>query len=242
MKLKQDFLIIAHRGASKAAPENTLKSFKKAIELGADYIEFDVHKTKDDNIVVIHDENTYRTTGEKGEIKNMTLEEVKHLRIEEDEQIPTLQEVIDLAKGKVGLQCEIKAPNLAAPLIDALRNASLIEETIISSFNLDELTTAYETESNVRIASLEPTGNKWIKGWESKKQAIKRAHTMHCYAIHPLYRLIDEEAIDYAHQLNLRVHPWTVDSKIAIKKLIKWGVDGLITNDVEKVQSIIDEV
>ncbi len=237
--MKKDFLLIAHRGASKEAPENTLKAFERAIELGADYVEFDVHFTKDKEIVIIHDENTFRTTGHKGLIKDMTLKEIKRLQCEEGEQIPTLQELIDLAKGKIGLQCEIKAEGMASALVDIFRNSSFIEDTIISSFNHKELIEVHKIEPSVRIASLEPTGTNWSKEWGYQKQAVENAKNLECYAIHPLYRLINEKLITFAHENNLRVHPWTVDSIIAIKKLIAWGVDGLITNDINKVKSFL---
>lgn len=237
--MKKDFFLIAHRGASKEAPENTLKAFEKAIELGADYIEFDVHMTKDKEIVIIHDENTYRTTGHKGLIKNMNLKEIKKLQCEEGEKIPTLEELIDLAKGKIGLQCEIKAEGMASALVDMFRNSSFIENTIISSFNHKELKEVHKIEPDLRIASLEPTGTDWTKEWTYQKQAVENAKNLECYAIHPLYRLINERLITFAHENNIRVHPWTVDSRIAIKKLIEWGVDGIITNDINKLKSLL---
>jgi len=101
---KKDILIIGHKGASAIAPENTLKAFKKAIELKADMVEFDIHKTKDGEIVIIHDSDTLSITGVQGLIKEMTLEEIKKLDAGEGEKIPTLLELIKVAKEKVGLQ------------------------------------------------------------------------------------------------------------------------------------------
>ncbi|TXT67179.1 MAG: Glycerophosphoryl diester phosphodiesterase [Promethearchaeota archaeon] len=241
MTENRDFLVIAHRGASKEAPENTLKAFEKAIKLGADFVEFDVHLTKDKEVIIIHDEDTYRTTGQKGLVKDMTLKEIKMLQCEGRESIPTLKELIKLAKGKIGLQCEIKAEGLASIIVEMFRTYSLIEESIVSSFNMDELKKVQELEPELRLASLEPTTPNLSEEGGFKEQVIKRAKDLNCYAIHPLYRLIDEQLIALAHENNIRVHPWTVDSTIAMKKLINWGVDGIITNDIRKIQKILEK-
>ena len=136
---REKILTIAHRGASSIAPENTLIAFKKAIELKADYIEFDLHQSKDGIIVIMHDGNTLRATGHFGIIKRMTLSDLKELDCGEGEKIPTLEEVIEVAKGKIGLNCEIKARGFAEKLIRTLRESDLVETTIVSSFNHDVL-------------------------------------------------------------------------------------------------------
>ncbi|MFX1329560.1 MAG: glycerophosphodiester phosphodiesterase, partial [Promethearchaeota archaeon] len=86
--MNKNILIIAHRGANSIAPENTLKAFQKAIELGADMIEFDVRKTLDDRIVISHDNSLIRITGKLGSIKSMTLEQLRELDFGEGEKIP----------------------------------------------------------------------------------------------------------------------------------------------------------
>ena len=121
--LVKNILLIAHRGANKIAPENTIKAFQKAIDLKADYVEFDIHMSKDGKIVIMHDENTARTTGHKGIIREMTLAELKKLDCGEGEKIPTLDELIEIAKGKISLQLEIKAPGTAKKIVDILRKA-----------------------------------------------------------------------------------------------------------------------
>ena len=119
-------LLIGHRGANKIAPENTLKAFQKAIDLKADYVEFDVHQSKDGEIVVIHDSKTLRTTGYKGVIEEMNLKEIKELDAGEGEKIPTLDELLHLTKGKIGLQLEIKTPGMAQKIVSALKKLDLI--------------------------------------------------------------------------------------------------------------------
>ncbi|TXT62865.1 MAG: Glycerophosphoryl diester phosphodiesterase [Promethearchaeota archaeon] len=238
--MKQDILLIGHRGANKEAPENTLKSFQKAIDLGADYIEFDIHLSKDREIVIMHDDNTYRTTGHQGIIKQMTLSELKALDCGEGEQIPTLQELIHLAKNKIGLQCEIKAEGLVIDLVKILKKEALIENTIVSSFKHGELIKVQQEEPRLKIAPLEPTGTGWLTDWIQKKKIIDNAAKQNYYGVHPLYRLVNKELIEYAHKKELKVNVWTVDSKRAMEKLIDQGIDGIITNDIQKAKKVLN--
>jgi len=242
MKNQEKILIIAHRGASNIAPENTLKAFKKAIELGADYIEFDVHQSKDGEIVIIHDANTFRTTGHLGLIKDMTLEEIKNLDCGDGEKIPTLGELIKLAEGKISLNCEIKAKGMTQKIIEILRETDFFEPTIISSFNHSELLKIKNVEPKIKLAALNPTHTGWIINWFSRKNVIKTASKNNFYAINPLYLIVNQKFIDNAHEKNLKVFPWTVDSISSIENLIKMGVDGIISNNISRVKEVLNNI
>ena len=118
-------LIIAHRGASGDAPENTLAAFRLAIEQGADLIELDIHQTLDGSLVVLHDESLERTGGDPRLVKDLTLAQIKKLDVGAwrgntfaNEAIPTLAEVLELAEGEISLQIEIKRGHSYYPLIE----------------------------------------------------------------------------------------------------------------------------
>jgi glycerophosphoryl diester phosphodiesterase len=130
------FLIVAHRGASAYEPENTLRSFRRAIELGADMSELDVHLSKDGQVVVMHNATVEKTTNGSGAIKDMTLAELKALDAGKGERIPTLQEVIDLARGKNGLYIELKAEGTPRAVVDVLRANKFTtrQQVIVGSF------------------------------------------------------------------------------------------------------------
>ncbi|MFX1389316.1 MAG: glycerophosphodiester phosphodiesterase [Promethearchaeota archaeon] len=241
MSEAEKMLIIAHRGASSIAPENTLKAFKKAIELGADYIEFDVHKSLDGEIVIMHDANTFRTTGHNGEIKEMTLKELKKLDCGGGQSIPTLSELVKIAKGKINLNCEVKATGLTEQLISILRENNLLSSTIISSFNHENLLKIQKLEPQIKLAPLEPTIAWGIDNDLSWKEAIEKAKINNFYAINPLFRLINQSVIDEVHKNDLKIFPWTVNSKSRILKLINLGVDGIITNEVERVNKLLNK-
>jgi glycerophosphoryl diester phosphodiesterase len=242
-KVRNKILIIGHRGANQIAPENTLKSFQKAVELGADCVEFDVHESKDGEIVVMHDEDVFRTTGQKQHalIKDMTLEELKELDCGEGEKIPTFNELISLTKGKIGLNCEIKAEGIAKKVVDIIKEAEIIETTLLSSFKHQELFEIQKLEPKIKLASLEPAGSGRLSHWENKKAMINKAVQNKFYAINPLYKLVDRKFIEYAHNYNLKVFPWTVDSGIAMKKLINMGPDGIITNNISRLKEVLKD-
>lgn len=238
----QKILIFAHRGASNVAPENTLKAFDKAIELKADYIEFDVHQSKDGEIVIMHDGNTLRATGHFGLINKMTLTELKELDCGEGEKILTLQELIEIAKGRIGLNCEIKARGFAEKIIKILNDADIVETTIVSSFKRDILLRIKELDPGIKLASLEPTRTGWILSWLLRKKMINFAIENNFYAIHPFYKLVDLKLVQKAHKNNIKVFPWTVNSESTMKSLIQTGVDGIITNEITKAQEVLNQL
>ena len=233
-------MIIGHRGASKIAPENTLKAFKEAIRLGADSIEFDVQKTLDGEIVIIHDENIQRITGIEGNVEEMTLDELKKLDFGNGESIPTLSELIELAKGKISLNCEIKVEGIAEKVVEIFQDYDILDTVLISSFLHEELIKIHKIKSKIKLASLVPVEPGLFSEWNYKKNLIDYTYQNKFYAINPLFRLVDRKFIEYAHKKKIRVFPWTVNSGIAMKKLITMGVDGIITNDISRLKEVLN--
>ena len=233
-------LIIGHRGASKVAPENTLKAFKEAIHLKADGIEFDLQETVDGEFVIIHDYNTLRTTGIEGNIEEMTLKELKKLDFGEGEKIPTLDELIKIAKGKISLNCEIKVKGIIKKVIEIFEDAKMEDSVMISSFLHKELLSLRGIKTEIKLATLVPVKPANFSDWSFKKSLIDYTKENNLYAINPLFKLVDKEFVNYAHKNNIKVFPWTVDSGIAMKKLIKFGVDGIITNDITRLKEVVN--
>lgn len=239
---EKNVLIIAHRGASNIAIENTLNAFQKAIEMGADYIEFDVHQLKDGEVVILHDTNTYRMTGKRGTLNKITYKELNKFKIGDSEKIPTLHELIKLTKGKIAFNCEVKARGLAENLVEILREADIIESTIISSFKNDILLKIQHIEPRLRLAALRPTRMQWITSLIKPKKIIKTAFKNGFYAVNPKHIFVNRKFIKRAHEHKIKVFPWTVDSEKKIRKLVKIGVDGIITNDISKMKNILDHI
>ena len=240
MSNSNKLIVMGHKGASKIAPENTLKAFKEAIRLKADAVEFDVHETLDGEIVIIHDDNTLSRTGTEGFVKQMTLKELKKLNFGEGEPIPTLLELIDLAKGKISLNCEIKVDGIAKKIIQIFQDADILDTTMVSSFLHAELIKIQKIEPQLKLATLVPNEPGKFSDWNYRKKLIDYTSENNFYGINPLYKLADRQFIEYAHKKKIKVFPWTVDSGIGMKKLINMGVDGIITNDISRLREVLN--
>ena len=235
-KSENDILIIGHKGASSIAPENTLKAFQKAIELKADYVEFDIHITKDGKIVIIHDSDKFNATGVKGLIEDMTLDQIKSLDAGEGEKIPTIRELISIVRKKIGLQIEIKSINLLDKLIHILREENLISTSIVSSFILNELLKLKLLEPSLKVGlllSADLVRPKLIK------RKIEKIAKNNFYSIYPPFTTINKEIVDYAHSYGLKVIVWTVNDREIMENLIELAVDGIITDDISLANEVL---
>jgi glycerophosphoryl diester phosphodiesterase len=235
-KSENDILIIGHKGASSIAPENTLKAFQKAIELKADYVEFDIHITKDGKIVIIHDSDKFNATGVKGLIEDMTLDQIKSLDAGEGEKIPTIRELISIVRKKIGLQIEIKSINLLDKLIHILREENLISTSIVSSFILNELLKLKLLEPSLKVGlllSADLVRPKLIK------RKIEKIAKNNFYSIYPPFTTINKEIVDFAHSYGLKVIVWTVNDREIMENLIELAVDGIITDDISLANEVL---
>src|SRR5262245_55192846 len=129
-------LVIAHRGASAAEPENTLRAFDLAIKQGAQMIELDLQLTRDNRVVVIHDPVLDHTTDLKGRIDQLSLAEVKRADAGKGERVPTLEETLDLTRRKATLYLEIKDPRAAAESLRLIRESQSQSEVMLASFDV----------------------------------------------------------------------------------------------------------
>jgi glycerophosphoryl diester phosphodiesterase len=136
MKANRRYLVVAHRGASAYEPENTLRAFRRAIEMGAEMSELDAHLSKDGHVIVMHNASVEGTTNGHGAIKDLTLAELKCFDAGKGEKIPTLPEVIDLARGKHGLYIELKGEGTPRAVVQLLRDSNFTDrrQVIVGSF------------------------------------------------------------------------------------------------------------
>lgn len=236
-------LVIAHRGASAYAPENTMSSFKKAIEMSSDGIELDVHMTKDKAIVVCHDEKVDRTTNGKGFIKDLNLEEIKKLDAGswfgddyKTERIPELEEVLELLKDKdILLNIELKnAPiiyeGIEEKVIKLITEYNMEERTIISSFNHYSLIEVKKLNPNIKTGVLYMAG--LVEPWMYAKK-------LKADALHPLfYNLLAPDFVRNCLSNNIMLNPFTVDDENFISNFVKANVNGIITNYPDKAVKI----
>ncbi len=233
-------IIIAHRGASNIAPENTLRAFQKAVELNADYIEFDVHQSKDGEMVIKHDSYITQPDGKISYIRDMTLDELKTIDVGDGESIPTLKELIKIAKGNIGLNCEVKAQDFSKDLIELLKKEDLIESSIFSSFIFSELLELQKLQPSLKLGLI--VSEELI----SPRMVIKfckKAIDNNFFAIHPHWKAVNKDIVEFAHFNNLLINMWTgINEPIKesdLKEVVRMGIDGLIHDDIQQAKRII---
>ena len=236
MKISSNILVIAHAGDTPIAPGNSLKSFQKKLELNADFIEFDLRLSMDGEIVIFHDENTLNVSGHDGLVNEMTMRELKQLSIGEDEKIPTLPELITIAKGRIKLQPEIKVPGITQDLVSILRKNVLIESSIVSCFEIVELLKIKDIEPTLKIGYLIP---RLLTNKRRIKRYLQRAIKNEFHAIHPYYKVVDREFVELAHDNGLKVNVWTVNEERMMRKLIDLDVDGIMTDDIALLNKLL---
>lgn len=154
-----DFKVIGHRGGRAYAPENTLAAFRRAIQMGSVWLEFDVQMTRDGELVVIHDDTVDRTTNGTGRVADLTLEQIRGLDAGNGEKVPTFQEVLDLAKSAgADIFPETKSahlyPGIEAKLLAALEQADYLDHTVIQSFEPDSLDKLRQLNPQARLCAL----------------------------------------------------------------------------------------
>ena len=226
-------LNIAHRGASALAPENTMTAFEKAIELGADVIELDLHLTRDDELVVIHDDTLDRTTDGRGPVHVRSLEELRRLDAGRwfadrfgGQRIPTLTEVLDRFAGKVPLALEVKAgstffPGIEEQVVAALRRYSAIDQAAIASFDHFALRRVKEIEPALRTAAL-------LVGRPVSLPALASACGADGVALEA--SLVTGTEVEACRAAGLQLVVWVVNEPAQMRHFIGLGVDGIITD------------
>ncbi len=220
------FLKIGHRGASGYEPENTLRSFERAMDLNADMVELDVHRCRSGELVVIHDNRVDRTTNGKGYVSEMELGELRSLDAGKGERIPTLREVFDMIGGRVAVNIELKGQGTARPVFELIehyvrkRNWSY-DDFMVSSFNHYELLEFVELNPPVRIGALMegiPLGY------------AEFAERLRAYAVNVSLEFINRDFVDDAHKRGMKFFVYTVNVPEDIEKMRSLGVDGVFSN------------
>jgi len=231
-------VVVAHRGGGALAPENTMTAFENAIAVGADYIEFDVHRTKDGELVIMHDDTVDRTTNGTGMIKDMTAEEFSRLQMADGKEPPTFDAVLVLAKNNdMGMLAEIKSPHLypgmEMTVLKKLEDADYVNKTVALSFGLDALENMKEADPDIRVCPL------YMYAWQAGDPKPENAEII-CPMGETtvLYPWAIKKAHDQGRQV--WVWPWKVlDNPIGHRILLAMGVDGIIADDPVEARSLV---
>lgn len=247
-----DCLVISHRGANKYAPQNTLPAFKKAVEIGCDGFETDVHITKDGKIVLCHNYTIDETSNGKGLIAEKTLSELKSYDFGsyfnkrfEGTEIPTIDEFLSFVETTdiSVLNIEIKSPkenetSIVRETIKAVKEHGLFDKLLISSFDPKLLVEAKQIDKNCKTGYLYAPNH--LITYRIMWQPFKFAKSIGCDAIHPHCMYVGPRYAEAAREAGLMLNPWTVDVELYINKMLDCKVDGIITNYPDVTGGLIE--
>lgn len=226
--------VFAHRGFSGKYPENTMLAFEKAIQAGADGIELDIHESRDGQLVIIHDENLFRTTGVKALVSDLDLQELTTIRAARtqadafDTTIPSFREYCDFAAQHHFItNIEIKTnatwyPEIEAKALAMIYDFGLQDRVIISSFNWLSITRVRQLDPAIPCALL--------YCFSVPTNLPLQAHSCGVQYLHPDFKLLNENTVLQCKGAPIGLNVWTVNTPEQMQQLIKWDVSGVITN------------
>ena len=230
--------IFAHRGFSSQYPENTMTAFRKALEAGADGIEFDARLTADGQIVIMHDPTVDRTTNGKGKVRNLSFAEIRKLdaglkkgMVFENERVPMLEEVLAEFGGKLLLNIELcnydegDERALANETVELIEKYDLIDSVIVSSFRFNNLVYVKDMNPGISCGLLALQG---IKGFLARNLLN---HSVSVDAVHPYYTDVSEKLIRREQQCGRKIRAYTVNDPKDIRHMYDMGADAIFTDD-----------
>jgi len=222
--------VVGHRGAAGLEPENTILSFKRALELGVDNVELDVHLTKDKELVVIHDSTVNRTTNGQGYVGNITLEAIKMFDAGKGEQVPTLQEIIDVVKGKAVLQIELKGLGVEESVVKTVEENKIIDDVILTSFRHYMVKRAKSLNQKMK------TGVIFLcLPLDAPRMAIDAGANQ----LNANLNYIDEHLVEDAHRHGLKISAWTANEPEQMRRLLVLGVDAIVSDRPDILMEIV---
>lgn len=235
-------LVIAHRGASSYAPENTPAAFDLALRMGARDLELDVHASRDDQVVVIHDETVDRTTDGAGPVTGHALAALKALDAGAwfdprfaGERIPTLAEVLERYRGRAHLHVEIKghSPGLSARTVDLIRRHGMASDVTLTSFQQERLL-------EIRACAPElPTG--WLVA-EAGDETVVQARALGVTQLCPRAPAVTPELVRRLHGEGFVVRAWGVANEDLMRRVAQAGADGMTVNFPDRLIAYLDRV
>lgn len=225
----QRIVRIGHRGAAGHAPENTLAAVRAGLALGVDFVEVDLQRTRDGRLVVMHDATVDRTTNGSGLVSDMTWEELRRFDAGHGERVPSLEEVLEEARGRAGVMLEVKAPGIGPAVQRAVRAAKFEGPVLYASFQHAELPAIRAADPQARTMALTvsvPDGG------------VGFAHDAGATMVGLAHAFANAECVATLHAAGLEVFVYTVNEPAQIRRAIELGVEGVISDYPERVPKI----
>ncbi len=245
--------VISHRGANIYAPQNTLPAFQRALEIGVDGFETDVHLSQDGTLVLCHNYTIDKTSNGKGSISQMTIGQLKAHDFGTyfspkyaGTQIPTLREFLELIVENGGLRVlniELKSPranetSIVRDTVRMVKEFDLFDSLILSSFDPKLLLEAKQIDPAVKTGFLYSPNSKVI--FRIYRNPLEVAKELKADALHPFSMYVNADLVRKAHEAGMEMNVWTVNSPRAIKRLALLGADGIITDYPDVVKGVLE--
>ena len=226
-------LSIGHRGAKGYVAENTYESISKAIELNVDGIEIDVFKCASGELVLFHDEDLKKLTGEPGSIENLTIKEIEQFLVLGKFKIPTLKDVLIKIEQPILVNIELKGSDTAGATSKIIQyfvkdTSWSLENFIVSSFNWLELEQFRLVDKNTPVGVL-------VGRSVSINEAIEFGKKINAQAIHPNYKLLNDNTVKKIKNNDFKIYTWTVNNLDDINLMKKLKIDGIISDYPDKI-------
>lgn len=239
LDFREGIAITAHRGSSRLAPENTLSALRQAMADGADFAEIDVQTTRDGRVVLLHDQDFMRLAGDPRRLEDLTLEEARTIDVGarfgpafRGERLATLAEAIDLVRGKLRLNIELKYnrpdPLLAPALIEVLRGEAFLDQCVITSLDFSSLEEVKRIEPRVETGLV-------------LTRAVGNPARLPVDFLSVNTTAATARLISHAHRTGKDIHVWTVNDRETMNRMIEAGVDNVITDEPVEMRRVLQE-
>lgn len=242
LRKQGQIIVVGHRGAMGHAPENTMVSFETAVKLGADMIELDIHRSRDGDLIVMHDEDVARTTDGHGHVKDLATAEIKRLdagskfdRRFRGERVPMLGEVLDWAKNRIPLCIEIKGDprppeGIEAQVIQTIQANRMLDQTMLVSFHHSSLKRAKELQPQIATGII--VAAQLVDPVGATRAALADS-------IRPAWSYWTRELVDAVHAAGIEASTWTVNTEEELDYVVPLGVDSIASNYPDRVRAYL---
>ncbi len=223
-------IVIAHRGDSSRALENSLEALRLALSLPVDMIEVDIRKSMDNALYVMHDKHSGRTADKNVDIEQSSSDEISLVSLKNGEPVPTLGDVLNLVSGNIGLNLEIKSEGAGRLAAEHLRDFGYHGPVLISSFLEAEIRAVRGVDPFIATSGI-------FDSFAMQNLAAYRAKKYNLISLRK--KTVNRDLITACHNQGIKVYVWTIDDEDEMEKFIIWGADGIYTNKPSVLKGLL---
>jgi glycerophosphoryl diester phosphodiesterase len=230
MMEEPSMIVVGHRGAALLEPENTLRGFRRAIALGVDFVECDVHLTTDGQLAVIHDDTVDRTTDGHGPVSGFSMEELRRLDAGQGERIPTLEQVLAVTRDRVRVLIELKGAGVEAAAVATVNAVGLGDQVILTSFHLERIRKARDLDPGLTTGAIFS---------QPPPDACAQATAAGATTMGVHHRNLTADLLREAQAAGFIVRAWNPDTEPEIEAMVDLGVDGIGSNRPDLLLEVV---